>query len=161
MYIITKPDLIQATQKLPKVLAFPPIEAKFAIRLCGVSQETKDLVFDNVNGEKGDTGFSIETYVAMKAALSPSKESDEMNRQMIQSVAAALDTLIPSTEPSVRIGLWSWFRQNVTAATTRAVYGPKNPFNDQSVVDAFWWVSEEPPFHTRPLTSTTGNLRTT
>ena len=120
-----------------------------------------DLVFDNVNGEKGETGLSMETYVVMKAALSPSKESDQMNRQMIQSVAAALETLIPSTEPSARIGLWSWFRQNVTAATTRAVYGPKNPFNDQSVVDAFWWVSADPPFYTRPLISTTGNLRTT
>lgn len=159
-YIITKPDLIQATQKLPKVLAFPPIEAKFAAGLCGISQKAKDLLFDNVNGEKGDTGFSIESYVVMKAALSPSKECDEMNRHMIQNVAAALDGLIPSTQESVRIGLWSWFRQNITAATTRAVYGPKNPLNDQSVVEAFWWVSEEPTFHTRLLTSRTGNLKT-
>lgn len=161
MYIITKPDLIQATQKLPKVLAFPPIEAKFATRLCGVSQETKDLVFDNVNGERGDTGFTIESHVVMKAALSPSKECDEMNRQTLQNVAAALDSLIPSTQQSLRIGLWSWFRQNVTLATTRAVYGPKNPFNDQTVVNAFWWVSEEPSFYTRLLISTTGSLRMT
>ena len=76
MYIITKPNLIQATQKLPKVLAFPPIEAKFATRICRVSQEAKDIVFDNVNG---DTGLPMESYVAMKAALSPSKEYDEMN----------------------------------------------------------------------------------
>lgn len=138
MYIITKPDLIQATQKLPKILAFPPVQAKFATRLCGISQETKDLVFDNVNGEKGDTGFSLESYVAMRVALAPSEECDEMNRQMIQNVAAALDRLIPSTQQSVNIGLWSWFRQNITTATTRAVYGPKNPLNDQSVVDAFW-----------------------
>ena len=144
MYIITKPNLIQATQKLPKVLAFPPIEAKYATRICGVSQEAKDIVFDNVNGERGDTGLSMESYVAMKAALSPSEECDEMNRQMIQNVAAALDRLIPSTQQSVRIRLWSWFRQNVTAATTKAVYGPNNPLNDQSVVEAFWWVSHGP-----------------
>ena len=109
-----------------------------------MSQEAKDIVFDNVNGERGDTGLSMELYVAMKAALSPSKECDEMNRQMIQNVAAALDSLIPSTQQSAQIRLWSWFRQNITAASTRAVYGPKNPLNDQSVVDAFWWVSEEP-----------------
>ena len=143
MYIITKPNLIQATQKLPKVLAFPPIEANFATKLCGVSQEAKDILYDNVNGERGDTGFSIESYAVMKATLSPSKECDEMNRQMIQNVAAALDSLIPSTQQSVKIKLWSWFRQNITAASTGAVYGPKNPLNDQSVVDAFWWVSEE------------------
>ena len=67
---ITKPELVQATQKLPKAFAFPPIEAKFAIRICGVSQEAKDIVFDNVNGERGDTGLSMESYVAMKTALS-------------------------------------------------------------------------------------------
>ena len=142
MYIITKTDLIQATQKLPKVLAFPPIAAKFAIRLCGVSQEARDIVSDNVNGERGDTGLSMESFVAMEAALSPSKECDEMNRQMIQNVTVALDRLIPSTQHTVRVELWHWFRQNITAASTRAVYGPENPLNDQPVVDAFWWVSK-------------------
>lgn len=141
MYIVTKPDLIQATQKQPKVLAFPPIEAKFASRVCGVSQEAENIVNDNVNGEEGDTGFSMESYAAMRAALSPSPEFDEMNRQMIENVAASLDGLKPPTHQSVKLGLSKWFRRNVTAASTNSVYGPQNPFKDQSIVDAFWYTS--------------------
>lgn len=105
MYIITKPDLIQATQKQPRILAFPPIEAKFASKVCGVSQEAEDIVNDNVNGEKGKTGMSMESYAAMRAALSPSTEFDEMNRQMIQNIAASLDRLKPSSQQPAKIGL--------------------------------------------------------
>ncbi len=79
----------------------------------------------------------MESYVAMKATLSPSKECDEINRQMIQNVAAALERLMPSTQQSVKIKLWSWSRQNITAASKRAAYGPKNSLNDQSVRGRF------------------------
>lgn len=146
MYIVSKPDLIQATQKQPKVLAFPPIEAKFASRICGVSQGAESIVNDNVNGEEGDTGMSMESYAAMRAALSPSAGFDDMNRQMIENVAASLDGLKPSMHQPVIIGLSKWFRRNVTAATTNSVYGPLNPFKDQSVVDAFWYISKRATF---------------
>ena len=138
MYIVTRTDLIQATQKQPRVLAFPPIEAKFAIRVCGVSQQAADIVNENVNGEEGGTGMSMESYAALRAALSPSSEFDEMNRQMIQNVATSLDKLKSSEQQPIQIGLSNWIRRNVTAASTNAVYGPQNPFKDQSIVDAFW-----------------------
>lgn len=141
LYIVTNPELVQAAQKQPKVLAFPPIEAKFASRVCGVSQEAENIVNDNVNGEEGDTGLSMESYAAMRAALSPSPGFDEMNRKMIESVAASLDLLRLPTRQPVEIGLSKWFRRNVTAASTSSVYGPQNPFKDQSVVDAFWYTS--------------------
>ena len=141
MYVITKLDLIQATQKQPKILAFAPIEAKFASRVCGVSQEAEAIVNDNVNGEEGDTGLSMESYAAMRAALSPGPDFDEMNRKMIENVAASLDGLRLQTSQPVKIGLSKWFRRNVTAASTNSVYGPHNPFKDQSVVDAFWYIT--------------------
>lgn len=147
LYVITRPDLIQATQKQPRILAFPPIESKFATKVCGVSQEAEEIVNDNLNGEKGETGMSIESYATMRAALSPCPGFDEMNRQMIQGVTASLDALKPSPRQPVRIELVKWFRSNVTAATTSAVYGPENPFNDQSVVDAFWYIKRAVSFH--------------
>jgi len=140
LYVITTSDLIQATQKQPKILAFPPIEAKFAAMVCGISQEADDIVHDNINGEKGESGFSIESYAAMREALSPGARFDEMNRQMLQNVAAALDGLKPSPTQPAKIDLVKWFRLNIVTATTNAVYGPQNPFKDQSVVDAFWYI---------------------
>ena len=54
MYIVTSPELIQAVQKQPKTLAFPPIEAKFAHQICGTSAETHEILMKNVNGDEGD-----------------------------------------------------------------------------------------------------------
>ena len=138
MYIITTPELIQAVQKLPKALAFPPIEAKFASKVCGSSAEAHKILMKNVNGDEGDWGLSMESYAAMRAALAPGQGLDQMNRTMIQNISASLDGLIPCGEKKKNMGLAKWLRSTITAATTNSVYGPKNPFKDQAVEDGFW-----------------------
>lgn len=132
---MTKPEFIQTVQKQHKVLAFPPISAKFASIVCGASPETQAILAQNVNGEDGDHGLSMEAQATMKAALQPgSTEVDDMNRSMIGHIAKALDALQPGT----KIGMYTWLRDNITAATTRSVYGPMNPYDDNTIIDAFW-----------------------
>ena len=138
MYIVTTPDLIQCIQKQPKTLAFPPIEAKFATKVCGSSEEAHSILMKNVNGDDGDWGLSMESYASMRAALSAGPGLDEMNRVMIQNIAASLDSLQLSSGSRTKIQLSGWLRQHVTAATTNSVYGPQNPFKDLEVADAFW-----------------------
>ncbi|KAM7208167.1 Cytochrome P450 [Naviculisporaceae sp. PSN 640] len=142
MYVVTKPDLIHAVQKQPKVLAFPPIEAKFAATICGVSSEAKQILAQNANGDDGDHGLAMESYDGMRAALKPGAGLDDMNRVMLQEIVESLDVLLqPSTAThasSPTIGLYSWLRDAITTATTRSVYGPHNPFNDKAIADAFW-----------------------
>lgn len=138
MYIITTLELIQSIQKIPKVLAFPPIEAKFASQVCGSSAEAHNILMKNVNGDEGNWGLSMESYEAMRAALQPGTALDEMNRLMIQSVATSLDKLTAKESKCVKIKLSSWLRDSITAATTDSVYGPQNPFKAQEIVEAFW-----------------------
>ena len=140
MYIVTTPGLIQAIQKQPKVLAFPPIEATFATRVCGSSDEAHKILMKNVNGDEGDWGLSMDTYAAMKDALAPGQKLDEMNNVMIQNIAASLDALKPPAGKQKKLGLAKWLRNVVTAATTNSVYGPQNPFKDQEVEEGFWYV---------------------
>ena len=138
LYIITTPHLIQATQKQPKVLAFPPIAAEFAAKLCGLSKEAEEILSNNVNGEEGSTGLSMELHAAMRAALSPSAGFDEMNRRMVRNMSLAIDGLEEISRQHTTIGLSKWLRQSITVAATDAVYGTKNPFKDPEIVDAFW-----------------------
>ena len=140
MYIVTTPDLIQAVQKQPKIFAFPPIEAKFASRVCGSSAEAHSILMKNVNGDEGDWGLSVESYKGMRAALSPGPELDAMNREMVRNIAISLDQLDHSCHEPTRINLAKWFRTSVTAATTNSVYGPSNPFKDHAIVRAFWYL---------------------
>lgn len=59
MYVLSKPELIQAMQKQHKTLAFAPLEAKFASRVCGTSSEAQAILAQNVNGDEGDFGLSM------------------------------------------------------------------------------------------------------
>ncbi|KAI0390025.1 cytochrome P450 [Xylariaceae sp. FL0594] len=140
MYVVTKPELVQSVQKQHKVLAFPPIEANFASTVCGASQEAQAILAKNVNGDEGDFGLSMESYEAMRSALKPSPELDDMNRSMIREVTKSLDQLQPSLSRggSRTLSLYAWLRNAITTATTRSVYGPMNPYDDPEIVDAFW-----------------------
>ncbi|KAK4156498.1 cytochrome P450 [Chaetomidium leptoderma] len=138
MYVVTKPELVQIIQKQHKILAFPPIEAKFASAICGASKEAQDILAKNVNGDDGEHGLSMESYAAMRDALKPGPQLDDMNRHMIQEVAEALDTLQPAPGETKTIGLYAWLRDAITTATTRSVYGPMNPYDDKAIADAFW-----------------------
>ena len=137
MYIVTSPALIQAVQKQPKKLAFPPIEAKFASRVCGSSPEAQEILMKNVNGDQGDWGLSMEAYAAIKDALAPGAELDAMNRIMVQNVASSLDDL-EAAGTSTRVGLAQWLRTTITKATTNSVYGPQNPYRNEDVQNGFW-----------------------
>ncbi|KAI1264517.1 cytochrome P450 [Xylariaceae sp. FL1019] len=136
MYVITKLELVVAVQKRHKILAFPPIEAKFASTVCGASQQAQAILAKNVNGDDGDHGLSMESYAAMRAALKPGAGLDDMNRVMIREIARSLDEIQPN--PSKRLNLYSWMRDAITMATTRSVYGPMNPYEDPKIIDAFW-----------------------
>lgn len=138
MYVVTRPELIQTVQKQHKVLAFPPIEAKFASTVCGASREAQDILAKNVNGDLGNFGLSMESYAAMRTALKPGSLLDDMNRAMIGEIAKSLDLLEPARGESRKIGMYAWLRDAITTATTRSVYGPLNPYDDKEVADAFW-----------------------
>lgn len=139
MYVVTKPELIQTVQKQHKIFfAFPPIEAKFASTVCGASVEAQAILAKNVNGDYGDFGLSIESYAAMRAALKPGSQLDDMNHSMVQEISKLVDLLQPAKTQSKKIGLYAWLRDSITTATTRSVYGPLNPYDDRTIAEAFW-----------------------
>ncbi|KAM7210403.1 hypothetical protein V8F06_014220 [Rhypophila decipiens] len=114
IYVVTKPELVQAVQKQPRLLAFPPIEAKFASSICGVSSKAQAILANNVNGDEGHTGLSMESYDGMRFALKPGPALDDMSRVMLQEIVKSLDDLQPlgkSGEASRTIGIYSWLRE--------------------------------------------------
>ena len=137
MYIVAKSDLIQASQKLPKVLSFYPVKAKFAARLCEVGQMAEDIIYKNINTDEGNTGIVIQSSVLTKAGLSSSIELNEINRQVVQEVTTSINQLISTTYKPTRVHLSVWLRRSLTSASTISVYGLQNPFKDHSVIDAF------------------------
>jgi len=123
-------------QRQFKTLAFPPLEAKLAMRICGSSKIANDILGTNVNGDEGFWGYSITFYKTIHTPLSPGPELDAMNRVMAQKVMASIDRL----EDKV-VNFLDFIKHEITLATTDSVYGPQNPFKDPAIVESFWLVA--------------------
>ncbi|KAL8786000.1 MAG: hypothetical protein Q9195_008411 [Heterodermia aff. obscurata] len=134
VYVVTSPDLITAINRNSKALAFNPFIAQLGKRITGHSEATSQIVQLNLNGEDGP-GYVIEVHDGLVAALSPGRDLEHMTEAMLSEATRLLDIL--STENEVE--LFGWMRHTVTMCSTRAIYGPGNPFNqDPAFVGLFW-----------------------
>ena len=145
LYVITSTELISAVQRQPKTLAFPPVGVKFAMSLAGSSKEANRIATDNINGEDGDYGLSMDFNKVVYPALSPGKPLEAMYRVIVPRIKGALDNLRSGVGQegveTTKIELASWVRHELTVAISDCVYGPGNPFRNRQVEDAFWYVS--------------------
>lgn len=138
-YIVTSLELVHAIQKQPKNFSFAPVEAKFGSRVLGTSPETFKILMKTANGDKGDLIISTELIGNIRSAILSASNLEKMNRVMTQSIAGSFDSLEVATDKN-KLKLANWLRRNLTMATTNSLYGPQNPFKDDLVADAFWYV---------------------
>jgi len=137
LYIINSTDLIPAVQKYYRILDFAPMEAKVAITVMGASPAGKKVLIKKVDGVE-DFSYAILFDKAIHSAVSPGPGLDAMNRKSVQNVSDVLDELASETPRTIR--LFEWVKEQITLATTDAVYGPKNPFADPRIREAYWYV---------------------
>jgi len=158
VYIVTSPDLVSAVNRNSKALAFNPFIAQLGKRITGHDEATSQIVQHNLNGEQGP-GYVIEVHDGLVAALSPGKDLEDMTEAFLGEVSTILDVL----ESEKEIDLFAWTRHTVTLSSTKAIYGPENPFNkNPSFVEAFWFVSMEMRHESSSvLTFVIGTLTTT
>lgn len=136
VYVVTAPDLITAVNRNSKALAFNPFIAQLGKRITGHSEATSQIVQLNLNGENGP-GYVIEVHDGLVAALGPGRDLEHMTEAMLSEATRLLDILSSENE----VELFGWIRHTVTMCSTRAIYGPSNPFNqDPAFVGLFWCV---------------------
>ena len=140
VYVVTSPDLITAVNRNSKALAFNPFIAQLGKRITGHSDATSQIVQLNLNGEDGP-GYVIEVHDGLVAALAPGRDLENMTEAMLSEATRLLDTLLDTLVTEHEVELFGWIRHAVTMCSTRAIYGPGNPFNqDPSFVGLFWCV---------------------
>ena len=137
MYVVSAPDLIVTIQRNSKSLQFSPFAATAAARLFNLSPHATRVIRNNANLEKGEWGLYHEAMKAIRTATTPGGGLEDLNRIMIASVSASLNSLKTGTLP-IRLNLLSWVRREVGLATSEAVYGPANPLKDPIVEAGFW-----------------------
>lgn len=140
VYVVRSPRLVAAVYRNPKVLAFNPFIAQLGKRITGHDAETGEIVQRNLNGEQG-SGYVMDVHDGMLAALAPGESLQSMVQAMLREAATFLHVLEKDNE----VDLFAWARHMMTMCSTRAIYGPENPFNkNPGLVDTFWFVSVSP-----------------
>lgn len=135
LYIINATELIPAAQKHYRILDFAPMEAKVAINVMGASPAGKKILVKTVNGVE-DYSYPILFDKAIHPAVSPGPGLHAMNVRSIQNVSSVVNRLVSQTPGSLM--LMDFIRKEITEVTTEAVYGPRNPFADPKIQQAYW-----------------------
>ena len=135
VYVINSPDLVLAVQRQPKKLSFWFLEATFTVGMAGLSKEAATALQDNVHGDDDRPSLFMDGMRATHKELKPCEGLDQMSLTAVRKLATSIDRL--AEDESIQMDLWHWVNRELIASTTDSVYGPKNPFRDHEIVDAF------------------------
>ncbi|KAI8943898.1 cytochrome P450 [Xylaria longipes] len=137
IYVVNSLSLIIQLQRQFKTVSFCPIESQAAATVMGVGPAGRAIIGSD---KMLDDDSYLSTFVpSIRPGLSPGPGLDALNGAAIEHLSNCLSDLHSKT-PTV-IELFSWIRDQLCMATTEATYGPKNPFRDPAVQEA-WYVFE-------------------
>lgn len=130
--MVSSLPLISAVHRNSKTISFTPFIKLAAERLSGLDKEALKQ-FDQ---DKQRLGLSLDTVKAVEHALHPDRDGASMNLSMLTHLKDLLDeAAMGKDKPQDLLAL---VKHAITQASTRAMYGPLNPFLDKEVEDAFW-----------------------
>ncbi|KAI9708409.1 MAG: hypothetical protein M1828_002998 [Chrysothrix sp. TS-e1954] len=130
-YVVTSPLLVAAVHRHYKSLSFDPLLEHTAKRLVGMSKDGLQKLTT--------MGVPEKLFKNVHPAMLPGLEMDHMSRVMLTRLENALNTLAEQVaqDESKSLDLYRWTRQTIGLASTDAVYGPQNPFQDPKFFELF------------------------
>jgi len=138
IYVINSLSLIPPLQRQIRTISFAPIEAQAAATVMGVGPAGNAIIGSDKMFEQDSY---LSTFVpSTHPALSPGPGLDALNGVAIQRISDSLANLNNNNPTTVE--LFSWVRSELFMATTESIYGPKNPFRDPTLKQA--WYDFEP-----------------
>jgi hypothetical protein len=129
----------------------------FATNVAGTSNHGRARLNQMLeSGNRKDDGG---LFRALRSGMAPGSGLDDLNRTTLPRVSAAIDLLRPNDQIYTEVNLWRWLRDNISMAIMDSYYGPRNPFIDPKVKEAFWYALLDLS-HDTPITLSTGASRT-
>ncbi|KAK8050930.1 cytochrome P450 [Apiospora rasikravindrae] len=144
VYIVNSLSLIPQIQKQIKTIAFAPIEAQAADAVMGVGPAGNAIIGSERMFEHDSY---LSTFVpSTQPALSPGPGLDAINGAAIRHISNAMKMVAESGPTTIE--LFAWVRHEFFMATTESIYGPKNPFRDPKLEQA-WYLLARKGLHAR------------
>lgn len=133
-YVINSPDLISSVQRNSRTLSFEFFINLSSNQFLGIKGPGMALLKEK---QKGGGGLGMKITHAMNPALL-GEGLDRMNEMMITYLKISVDQIGAAADPGQ--DLVAWCRHAITAAATESAYGKLNPYKDQRLENAFWYV---------------------
>ncbi|KAK7965878.1 uncharacterized protein PG986_000155 [Apiospora aurea] len=140
IYIANDTELLPSIQAQWRAISFSVFTANTGEQL-GMTKTSRETM---ERGLMDPDSFSISWPKYMQPAMVPGEDLDRMNKISIEAIASATKDL--SANGTARVGLWQWTHDIIIRSTSKAVWGPQNPFEDEKVEEA--WKIFEPGFLT-------------
>ncbi|KAK2606345.1 hypothetical protein QQS21_003276 [Conoideocrella luteorostrata] len=135
LYVLNLPEHVISMQKAYRELSFWSVEASFTKSLAGISDYSDEILRTNAEGQQGIPSLVVDGMKATHAAMTGPNLS-EMIERGLHRAASELEQLSIKTDPSGDLAtycLWEWTQHVFSLATSSAVYGPGNPYEDLNV----------------------------
>ncbi|KAI4598665.1 hypothetical protein KJ359_002556 [Pestalotiopsis sp. 9143b] len=134
LYIVNDTRLIPVVQKQVRALSFAPLLVRVFSHFMGFSPAALSIAgADAVEHH----GFVHQMTVQTGQALAPGPNLDALNAKAVSILNASLSALSAKEAPTV-VKLFEWASHEIMMATTDAIYGPRNPFRDPAVREAYY-----------------------
>ncbi|EPE37170.1 Cytochrome P450 [Glarea lozoyensis ATCC 20868] len=140
LYIVRSPELVTSIEKNPD-LDFAPHLIHFARTILIPSSSAIEALEYNIDGKAGSIGCRIATQKTMQTSIAPGPNLTPVQGIIRSSILSQLE-ISDLTHRASPIRMFEWTRHLVTLATTRAIYGKENPFENIKVENALWTVDE-------------------
>lgn len=133
LYVVNSTSLVQKVQRQTRKLSFTPILAQMTASVTGVTAASDQI--SNVD-PLGDHGFVHGLTQKIRAGVNPGPKLDALNRKSVQLIATSL-AKFGKQQKTFKVNMKDWVYHEVMMATTGGVYGPRNPFEDAEMRNAF------------------------
>ncbi|KAI1870665.1 uncharacterized protein JN550_005208 [Neoarthrinium moseri] len=137
IYVINSMHLLTSAQSQFRTLSFTAIQSGIVANILGVNKATNEIISRGATSH-GSYLTSFPKYI--HPTLSAGPGLNDMNKRSILVMAKSMNTLVGKGTATVK--MFQWVRHELLLASTEAVYGPKNPFRDATMEQA--WYTFEP-----------------
>ncbi|KAK4207591.1 cholesterol 7-alpha-monooxygenase [Rhypophila decipiens] len=137
LYIINSTALLSVVQRQHRTLSFKPIEAKGARDMLGCS-DTADKIVSLDPTKDGSYLMTFNKFI--HPALAPGIHLDAMNKISVRRISEIIGEL--QAKAPKKMKLFEWTRHSMLLVSTDSFFGPRNPFRDPALEEA--WYRFEP-----------------
>ncbi|KAF9887730.1 hypothetical protein FE257_009683 [Aspergillus nanangensis] len=134
VYVITSPELVRGVQRSHHALSLNPLFTRTAESVGGIKGPGVELL-----GVK-DHDLGHRVVAAMRPTLL-GEGLDHINSTMINCLQTIVQDLKTQATDNV-FDLYDWCTSAMTLASTDAIYGPRNPYQKESVRKAYWEIEK-------------------